>query len=326
MASPTFSPSQLEAYFNRIQLPPKYRPASSFPINIEFLTALHIHHITTIPYENLSMHYSKDRIISLPPQDLFRKIVTKNCGRGGYCMESSLLFLYILRDLGFSVYPTGVRIRLREDGVPVGKYTGLVHIALIVNFPSSTSSSEERFVIDTAFGGDGPTRPLPLKGGVVTTNLGTQEVRLQQDFIEEVRERADGTRQKFWIYQYRNSVEKEWNAFYCFREEEFLEADFGVMNYFTGALGPTFQVSTVLIVFFVRSQEEDGELRVTSKRMLVNGIVKENLGGRTEVVKVCKTEDERIKALNEFFGISLEEEEREAIIDRVTELKPALIV
>jgi arylamine N-acetyltransferase len=326
MASPTFSPSQLEAYFNRIQLPTEYRPASSPPLSLKFLTALHIHHITTIPYENLCMHYSKDRIISLSPQDLFKKIVTKNCGRGGYCMESSLLFLHILRDLGFSVYPTGVRIRLREDGVPVGEYTGPVHIVLIVNFPSSTSSSGGKYVIDVAFGGDGPTRPLPLKEGIVTTNLGTQEVRLQQGFIEQVGERADGTRQEFWTYEYRNSPEKEWNSFYCFREEEFLEADFGVMNYFTGAFGPTFQTSTVLIVLFVRSREEDGELRVIGKRMLVNGDVKENLGGRTEVVKVCKTEDERVEVLNDFFKISLEKGEREGIIGRITELKPALIV
>jgi arylamine N-acetyltransferase len=318
----TFSPSQLEAYFNRINLPQKYRPASSPSLDSTLLTTLHIHHITSIPYENLSLHYSNDRLISLDPHHLFKKIVSDNRGRGGYCMESSLLFLHILRDLGFSVYPTGVRMRMRENGVPMGDYTGFVHIVLIVNFPLLPPGCDDKFVIDAAFGGDGPTRPLPLKEGVVTTNLGSQEVRYTFGTIEQVPERRDGSRQGFWRYEYRNSPEVPWNTFYCFREEEFLEADFRVMNHFTGALGPTFQTSTVLVVLFLKDGEE---VRVMGKRMLVNEVVKENLGGRTEVVKVCENENERVGALKEFFGITLDMEEREGIVGRITELTPVLL-
>jgi hypothetical protein len=40
-------------------------------------------------------------------------------------MENSLLFLWMLQAYGFDVYPTGVRIRLREDGVPKGEFVGL---------------------------------------------------------------------------------------------------------------------------------------------------------------------------------------------------------
>jgi arylamine N-acetyltransferase len=318
MASPTFTPAQLEIYFNRIQLPEKYRPASNHPLDLTLLTALHIHHISTVPYENLIIHYSPHRKITLDAPTLFQKIVANSRGRGGYCMESTLLFLFVLRDLGFNVYPTGVRIRLRENGVPVGNFIGLVHIVLIVKL----AGSGEKFVIDTAFGGDGPTKPLPLKHDFVTTNLGTQENRYIWSGIEQQPPRPDGERQMWWIYQYRNSIDKPWRSFYVFTEVEFLLADFNIMSHFTGATGETHQVFTVLIVLFQRSNEEDGEeLRITGKRMLVNGVVKQNLGGRTEVVKVCETEEERIDVLKELFGITLEQEEKDAIVGRVTALK-----
>lgn len=60
------------------------------------------------------------------------------------------------------------------------------------------------------------------------------------------------------------------------------------------------------------------------KRMLVNGVVKENLGGRPEVVKVCETEGERVQTLGELFGITLDKEEREGV-GRFVELRPALL-
>lgn len=120
----TFTRCQLDQYFDHIELPAKYRAPTS-RLDVNYLAALHIHHISTIPYENLALHYSPTRTISLKPEDLFNKFVTKECNRGGYCLENSLFFTYILRSLGFDAYPTGARIRLREDGVPKGDYIGL---------------------------------------------------------------------------------------------------------------------------------------------------------------------------------------------------------
>lgn len=40
-------------------------------------------------------------------------------------MEDSLFFMWMLQAYGFDVYPTGVRIRLRENGVPKGDFGGL---------------------------------------------------------------------------------------------------------------------------------------------------------------------------------------------------------
>jgi len=217
-----------------------------------------------------------------------------------------------LRSYGFDVYPTGVRIRLREKGVPTGNFVGLVHIVLIITFEDGA-----RFISDVAFGGDGPTTPLPLLETNVTLNLGTQENRYICDTIPQNSPRKFSTPQKYWIYQYRNSPKHEWNSFYCFTESEFLIGDFNVMNWYTSA-GKTFQRTLILVIKFFRA---DDELKINGKIMLVNDVVKRNMGGKTEVVQVLKSEEDRTKALKEWFGIDLTEEEKAGIQGLVTEIK-----
>lgn len=307
---PTFDKAQLKGYFDHVKLPQKYY-SDDVPLDLTFLTALHRHQIAAIPYENLSLHYSQHKTINLDPQFLYTKFVTDGRNRGGYCMEGSLFFLHILRSIGFDAYPTVVRIRLREDGVPQGEYIGITHIVLIVEFPSG-----EKYTCDAAFGGDGPTVPMPLLDGVVTHNLGTQEIRL-------VQERIPGSRKhKFWVYQYRNSPQKPWNSFYAFNETEFLDIDFRAVNYWTSQ-APTFQKTTVIIVKFLlgEADADTGDYEVIGKIMLVNGTVKRNMGGKTEMLQTCETEPERVQALQKWFGISLTEEEVTGIKDTVTELK-----
>lgn len=280
------------------------------------MTALHIHHIAAIPYENLSLHYSHEKAIDLDPQNLFTKIVDNGRNRGGYCMEGSLLFLHVITSLGFEAYPTVVRIRFRVDGVPVGEYMNMNHIVLIVELKQSPDSQDvEKYVCDVAFGGDGPTRPMPLRTGAITQNLGTQEIRFARKRIPKCR------KHEFWVYEYRNSPERPWNSFYAFNDTEFLETDFTVVNYYTSQ-GPTFQKTTVMIVKFVLGENEN----IIGKLMLVNGTVKRNMGGRTEVLEECTNEPQRIKAFDKWFGITLTDEETSGIKDTVTELKDAEVI
>ena len=122
--SSVYSEEQLAQFLTHIQIPSKYHLDNDPERNLAFLTSLHTHMLSTVPYENLTIHYSKTHTISLDPQHLFRKIVVENCGRGGYCMENSLFYNQILRGLGFNAYTVGVRIRHRVDGVPQGEYIG----------------------------------------------------------------------------------------------------------------------------------------------------------------------------------------------------------
>lgn len=126
MPALAYSSDQVAQYLEHISLPSHYHPSSpSRPaLDFSFLTALHAHQIATIPYENLSLHYSAVKEILLEPEVLFKKIVSDKRGRGGYCMEVAIFFNLMLRGLGFDAYTTGVRIRYRENGVPKGDYIG----------------------------------------------------------------------------------------------------------------------------------------------------------------------------------------------------------
>ncbi|KAF7888917.1 hypothetical protein EAF00_009217 [Botryotinia globosa] len=174
-------------------------------------------------------------------------------------------------------------------------------------------------MIDVAFGGDGATKPLPLISGHSIHNLGTQEIRL---VYEPIPQQIDQSK-PLWIFQYRNGPEKEWNSWYAFSEHEFLPEDFEIMNYFvsTNMSERNFQTKNVLIVAFVMGEDEEGKEKIVGKRMLFNEMVKENMGGKTRLVKVCESESERVEIIREFFGITLTDEEKDAIRGRIVELR-----
>lgn len=124
-----YSAPQVAAWLRRISLPPSYAQyidaPSTIPKTAEALRTLFRCQITTFPYENLSVHYSKTHQVDIQPGVLYTKMLGPSCnGRGGYCMEISILFHHMLRGLGFHVYMTGVRNRTRTDGVPQGEYQG----------------------------------------------------------------------------------------------------------------------------------------------------------------------------------------------------------
>jgi arylamine N-acetyltransferase len=184
-----------------------------------------------------------------------------------------------------------------------------VHVVNIV-----TLADGSKYHMDVGFGGDGATKPLPLIDGHVTQNLGSQEVRLVHGNIPDQTDLS----QKLWIYQYRNGPEKDWNSFYAFPELQFIAQDFHIMNWYTSKHPESFQTFTVLIVRYLRKEGED---RISGKVMLINGVVKQNLGGKTEVVMECKSEEQRIEALKKYFEITLTEEEKNGVLGTVTELK-----
>jgi hypothetical protein len=188
----------------------------------------------------------------------------------------------------------------------------------IVTLPDGT-----QYMLDVGFGGDGATKPVPLIDGHVVQNIGSQEIRLVHDHIPEQVDRSEQA--KLWIYQYRNAIDLPWNSFYAFPETEFLEADFAIMNWYTGSSPTSFQTYTQLVIRFLRKgvEGEESEQVIYGKRMLVNGTVKENLGGKTRVLMECKTEEERIEALRVWFEMGFTDEESDGIRGWVTELKGA---
>lgn len=120
-----YTDEQIDRYLEYVSMPPSFRRDACPSRDLDFLTELHAHQISAIPYENLSLHYSQDHKVDLDPQKLYHKLTVD--GRGGYCMENSIFFNHVLRALGFHVYTAGVRIRPRVNGEPQGNYMGWYH-------------------------------------------------------------------------------------------------------------------------------------------------------------------------------------------------------
>ena len=211
----------------------------------------------------------------------------------------------------------------------LGRKLGLIllsrgHIVLVVTF-----SDGERWVTDVCFGGDGPTQPMRLMAGSLIRNMGTQDARLIRGFIPGLVSRAP--EHMVWQYQYRNSEVQPWQTFYCFSDAvEWLPQDFEVINCFTGGSLESSAVTSMCVVKFLKrdvTRHEDtpaaehSQQEIFGKRMLVNEVVKENLGGKTKIVQECRSEEERIDALRVWFGIELTEDEGLAIKGHMTELK-----
>ncbi|KAK2678250.1 Arylamine N-acetyltransferase [Fusarium oxysporum f. sp. vasinfectum] len=272
-----YSQEQLSQFLEHINLPKALR--EDIRPSLMLLKALHTHSLATFPYENLSLHYNATHSIDLDPQHLFRKMVTDKRGRGGFCMEIAILYNHILRAIGFDAYTAGVRtggdLRASRLGtIQAGKN----HIVNIITFPD-----DSKYHSDVAFGGDGATMPMPLIDDLVHENLGTQQIRLKRDWIPHQVHKTEET--KLWIYQYRNGQDKEWNSFYSFPGIEFFALDWDVVNWWINTHADSHQLRNVLTIkFLLRPVESEasfeGEMEVYGKRMLVNGVVKENLGGR----------------------------------------------
>jgi N-hydroxyarylamine O-acetyltransferase len=120
------------AYLTRIGMPTDLRPPS-----LDLLRELHIRHLWSVPFENLSIHL--DEPINLDEDVLFDKIISRR--RGGFCYELNGSFAALLEALGFRVSRHAARV-FQEDG---GLGIPFDHLALIVDL-------DEEWLVDVGFG------------------------------------------------------------------------------------------------------------------------------------------------------------------------------
>ncbi|KAL6856404.1 arylamine N-acetyltransferase 2 [Trichoderma novae-zelandiae] len=177
-------------------------------------------------------------------------------------------------------------------------YDSRTHINNIIHLPDGS-----KFSTYVAFGGDGPTLPLRMdEKSTIHNNLGSQEMRLVHDVLPKQRLLEPKVR----IYQYRNGTNKPWNFFYSFLEVDFFQEDFEVQNWW--AKGEPLK--------YPHREWKGGckvEISIVGKVMLVNNVIKLNMGGKTERILQFTSEKQRLNALCEYFGISLMDEERRSI-------------
>lgn len=111
---------------------------------------------------------------------------------------------------------------------------------------------------------------------------------------------------KMWMYQIRRDPSDDWSIIYCFTEHEFLPQDFEVMNFYTSKHPSSFFTQHVVAMKPVFEGQNQ-------KLTLVDHEVKASRNGKMELIEVCATEDERLKALKTYFNIELDESERQGI-------------
>ncbi|MGW6389839.1 arylamine N-acetyltransferase family protein [Streptomyces sp. NPDC055103] len=121
------------AYLERIGAP---RPASA---DATALRELHVRHLLSVPFENLSIHLGED--IVLDEKALVDKVVGGR--RGGFCYEINTTFAVLLRELGYRVSLLQARVvdPTGKLGIPYD------HMALLVE-----TADGERWLADVGFG------------------------------------------------------------------------------------------------------------------------------------------------------------------------------
>lgn len=182
----------VQAYLKRINYEGSLTPTA------ETLRQLHLAHLLTVPFENLSIH-AREPIV-LEDEALFRKIVNRR--RGGFCYELNGLFAALLRALGFEVAMQSAQVANPEGGFS----RDFDHMTLMV-------SMQERWLADVGFG-DSFVEPL---------RLDERGAQVQRD--RRYRIVADGE----WLIMQRADNGDEWKSQYRFTLEPFQYADYTEM-------------------------------------------------------------------------------------------------
>jgi N-hydroxyarylamine O-acetyltransferase len=172
----------VDAYLERIGYRGALAPTA------ETLRRLHVAHLLTVPFENLSIHAGEP--VVLDDESLFDKVVGRR--RGGFCYELNGLFAALLRALGFHVEMLSARVANRE-GVFGPEFD---HMALLVTL-------EERWLADVGFG-DSFVEPLLVDERAEQTQ-GARAFRFEEDGGRLVLLRRDAG--GAWEPQYRFGLE-----------------------------------------------------------------------------------------------------------------------
>ncbi|GAB7352184.1 hypothetical protein MBLNU459_g2663t1 [Dothideomycetes sp. NU459] len=340
----TYTKPQLLQYFARISLPARHResPILSNPSlartiehGLPLLAALQRYQLCAVPFENLELHYSSHHTISLDPGHLFHKIVERNAGRGGYCMENSCLLGTVLHSLGYDVVATGARVNeavqpmAAKKDWPGPRYSGWNHMLNLVTMDGRT------FFVDVGFGSSGPTRPVELKHNGSGSGSGSegegeqfanvppeQSSRLVRTAIPDTVSKARS--QALWVYEIRFTDDGAWTPAYCFGETEFLPADFNVMNHFTSTSRQSFFTYHVLCVKMLMAADKDtaGDAAdgIIGDITLFDADLKRRIGGVSTSLATFTSDSERVEALKVHMGIELSQPEKDGIQDMMSKI------
>jgi arylamine N-acetyltransferase len=177
--------------------------------------------------------------------------------------------------------------------------------------------SDTIYIVDVGFGGNCPTKPLPLTHGLISKwGVTEQECRLtcqapKHSFL-----------QGLWTFELRKSPTEEWIPMYNFATTEFFQRDFEIMSFSVSNRRTSWFTQTVFCVIFTLDDEVDditGSVILSGRKL--SSTMSALLDSASPPEIFCKDEAARIRTLAENFGIVLSPSEQAGIVGTVAELK-----
>lgn len=245
----------LNAYLARIGL-----AGRALPPTLESIDLIISHHLMHIPFENLDA-WGDRKAPALDLPSLFDKIVLHR--RGGWCFEQNALLHALLTELGFDVYPVGVRVLVgRADTVPAVSHRGEVCVL-----------DGRHYYCDVGFGGELFRAAIPLDGAQNPFGFFAQQKGRQN-------------------YICKNAGRPE--PLLMFVDEPYVTADYEYPN-FTHAMRPGLPFREHL---YVSTLTPDGH-----RRLLFDRTMKETCGDALISALEVTDDSALTKLLSDHFGI-----------------------
>jgi arylamine N-acetyltransferase len=173
--------------------------------------------------------------------------------------------------------------------------------------------NSKKYQVDVGFGSNGPAHPYLLEqNGAIQPNVRPGSGRL---VWKNIPGNTDPD-QRLWVYQHRIKDDAEFRDIYCFTELEFLPQDYSIMNYYTSTNPKCwFTHQIVCVRHLVKNDELIGTVIIQSG-------LKIREYGQTVKEEKFETEDDRLQALKEYFGIEFGPEDRDGITKLTSQIGP----
>ncbi|EKM81236.1 hypothetical protein AGABI1DRAFT_56672 [Agaricus bisporus var. burnettii JB137-S8] len=327
-----YSADQVAQYLSTIDYEPHYNAeaisSGQFPINIYSLSRVMRLHMLAFPFENISMHYSADHQMDVSHEGIYDRFVKER--KGSYCFGQNGLMLEMLRGLGFRAYTAAARVNSAPAGSPYC-YHALTHIVILVQ---PFSDSNETYVVDVGFGSSCITRPLLLSNHPDNVIFGLSETERHRltrsprpDSSLSDSQDLESTAGEQWNleiwHKKHESTDGTWRLQFSFTEDEFSQTDiifgsFGICN----RPDPTtpFWNSILCLKLFTIDNEETLQLEKCERPMyriiLFGKEVWKSSGANKEILRNLETELDRIRAIRDYFGIDMKDEDAVHIVGR----------
>ena len=202
------------------------------------------------------------------------------------------------------------------------RYGGWTHVINIVTI------AHKKYLLDGGFGGQGPSRPVPLDHGAESIQISPAQMRLMYEPIPNNLDQS----QKVWVYQHRHDENSPWIPMYCFVDFEFTPEDVESMNFAPSKNPHSFFTHKVVAVRFTTENEVEGadgpgspeeaalEGEIDGSITINHDTLKWRRHGKKVVTIPFETDQERVDAIRKYYGISLAEEDREAIMNTMAQI------